>query len=68
MTRFYTKEIEEVAPIVNDFCGFGFDIVNSETGFASLAFNHFILRYVCTNGATTPINVYDGKKYIMPNK
>ena len=63
MTRFYTDEIEEVAPVANDFCGFGFDIVNSETGFSSLSFNHFILRYICINGATTPINVYDAKKY-----
>jgi len=63
MTRFYTDKKEETAPAEGDFCGFGFDIVNSETGFSSLSFNHFILRYVCKNGATTPINIYDAKKY-----
>jgi hypothetical protein len=62
MTRFFTKKKFEGAPIVNDQCGFGFDIVNSETGFAALAFNHFILRYVCTNGATAPINMYYWKQ------
>ena len=62
MTRFYTKKKFEGAPIINDQCGFGFDIVNSETGFAALAFNHFILRYVCTNGATAPINMYNWKQ------
>lgn len=62
MTRFYTKKKVEAAPIVNDYCGFGFDIVNSETGFAALTFNHFILRYVCTNGATAPINMYNWKQ------
>ena len=62
MTRFYTKKKFEASPIVGDSCGFGFDIVNSETGFAALAFNHFILRYVCTNGATAPINMYHWKQ------
>lgn len=62
MTRFYTKKKFEGAPIVNDHCGFGFDIVNSETGFAALALNHYILRYVCTNGATAPINMYNWKQ------
>ena len=62
MTRFYTKKKYEAAPIVGDQCGFGFDIVNSETGFAALAFNHFILRYVCTNGAAAPINMYQWKQ------
>lgn len=63
MTRFYTEKKTEAAPVEGDFCGFGFDIVNSETGFSTLSFNHFILRYVCKNGATTPINIYDAKKY-----
>ncbi len=62
MTRFYTKKKLEVAPVVGDQCGFGFDIVNSETGFAALAFNHFILRYVCSNGATAPVNMYQWRQ------
>jgi len=63
LTRFYTDKKEEAAPAVGDFCGFGFDVVNSETGFSYLSFNHFIFRYVCKNGATTPINIYHTKKY-----
>ena len=62
MTRFYTEKKTVAAPVKGDFCGFGFDVVNSETGFSSLSFNHFILRYVCRNGATAPINIYDAKK------
>lgn len=62
ITRFYTKKKFEAAPIVGDHYGFGFDIVNSETGFAALALNHFILRYVCTNGATAAINKYQWKQ------
>lgn len=62
-TRFYTDKKSEADPVKGDFCGFGFDIINSETGFSALSFNHFILRYVCRNGATAPINIYDAKKY-----
>jgi hypothetical protein len=62
ITRFYTKKKFEATPIVNDTCGFGFDIVNSETGFAALAVDHYILRYLCTNGATAPINMYQWKQ------
>lgn len=62
MTRFYTSKKYEADPVVGDFCGFGFDIINSETGFSALSFNHFILRYVCRNGATASINIYDAKK------
>ena len=63
MTRFYTDKKYEADPIVGDSCGFGFDIINSETGFSALSFEHFILRYVCRNGATAPIYIYDVKKY-----
>jgi len=63
MTRFYTAKKTEAAPVEGDFCGFGFDVINSETGFSTLSFNHFILRYVCRNGATAPINIYNAKKY-----
>lgn len=63
MTRFYTAKKSEADPVEGDFCGFGFDIINSETGFSALSFNHFILRYTCSNGATAPINIYDAQKY-----
>jgi len=62
MTRFYTQKKFEAAPMVNDTCGFGFNIINSETGFAALAFDHFILRYICTNGATAPVNMYQWRQ------
>jgi hypothetical protein len=62
ITRFYTDKKEESDPVPGDYCGFGFDIINSETGFSALSFNHFILRYICRNGATSPINIYDAKR------
>ena len=39
----------EVRP--GDMCGFGFNILNSETGFRALSAYHYILRYICSNGA-----------------
>ncbi len=39
----------EVRP--GDVCGFGFNILNSETGFRALSAYHYILRYICSNGA-----------------
>ncbi len=62
MTRFYTEKKDEADPIEGDYCGFGMDIINSETGFAALSVNHFILRYVCKNGATAPINIFEAKR------
>jgi len=38
-----------------DVCGFGYNVVNSETGFRALAISHYILRYVCSNGAVVPV-------------
>lgn len=60
--RIITKVDAEVEPIVGDVSGFGLSIVNSETGFATLKVEHYILRYWCTNGCTTtikhnPINI-----------
>jgi len=67
MTRFFTKEKFKMEPVVGDQCGFAYSIVNSETGFAKLSSEHFILRYVCTNGATASIS--QGKnKYVHYNK
>lgn len=53
--RIYTEIRSEAEPIVNDVCGFGLNITNSETGFSSLSAEHYILRYWCSNGATTKI-------------
>lgn len=54
--RIYTEKKAEKAPVVDDLCGFGFNITNSETGFSALKAEHFILRYVCTNGAVAQIS------------
>lgn len=50
-TRIYTKLRHNSTPIINDACGMGFNVFNSETGFHALAVHHFVLRYICTNGA-----------------
>jgi len=54
--RIYSKQITESEPVLNDICGYGYNIVNSETGFSPVKMEHFILRYWCTNGATAPIS------------
>ena len=54
--RINTKNITESQPVVNDICGYGFNIVNSETGFSPVRMEHFIYRYWCSNGATAKIN------------
>mgnify|MGYP007123665772 CR=1 FL=1 len=65
--RIYTNKIIESSPIVNDVCGFGYNMVNSETGFAPVKLEHFILRYWCKNGATAPISVNEGVYYHYRN-
>jgi len=62
ITRFYTEKKDEVDPVEGDFFGFGLNIINSETGFAALSVQHFILRYTCSNGATSPVGKFDFKK------
>jgi hypothetical protein len=42
----YKKEI-----VKGDDCGFGYNILNSETGFRTLSVHHYLLRYICSNGA-----------------
>ena len=73
--RIYSEIKSEAEPIVGDFCGFGFNVTNSQTGFLALKAEHFILRYVCSNGATSkiyneniPYNHYKkNKKVIFEN-
>jgi len=52
----------DVQPVPGDDCGFGFNIFNSETGFSSLRVSHFILRYICSNGATRAIKNGERKR------
>ncbi|MBL7127540.1 MAG: hypothetical protein ISS16_00980 [Ignavibacteria bacterium] len=54
--RMYGQKLLNAAPVVDDKCGFGFNILNSETGFRALGVYHYILRYICTNGAIAPVN------------
>ena len=53
--RIYTSEKYKTEPIPGDTCGFSFNIFNSETGFRALSIAHYILRYICTNGAVAHI-------------
>lgn len=52
----------EIQPVKGDDCGYGFNIFNSETGFGALRVSHFILRYICKNGATRRINNGERKR------
>ena len=53
--RIITEIKSKAEPIKGDICGFGLNITNSQTGFATLQAEHYILRYWCTNGATRKI-------------
>lgn len=50
-TRIYTEALVTVEPVPGDLCGLGVNVFNSETGFSALSVRHFILRYICANGA-----------------
>jgi len=60
--RIYTKEEYRTKPVLDDTCGFGLNVFNSETGFAAVGIQHFILRYICTNGATAPVDIFAEKQ------
>jgi hypothetical protein len=45
----------KIEPVVGDICGLGVEIANSETGFMALQVSAHIYRYVCKNGAVTPL-------------
>jgi hypothetical protein len=49
--RVYMKITDKTEPVPGDVCGFGYNAFNSETGFCALSISHFVLRYVCSNGA-----------------
>ncbi len=52
LTRIYTRMTSRAEPVPGDLCGLAYNILNSETGFQALSIQHFLLRYVCSNGAT----------------
>lgn len=63
ITRFFTNKKAKQEILPNDYFGFGYNITNSETGFSALAIEHYILRYVCRNGAVAPFSLSERKKY-----
>lgn len=63
----YSEEKLKIQPYPGDDCGFGFNIFNSETGFGALRISHYILRYVCSNGATVGIKKGEWKPLIHYN-
>lgn len=50
-TRIYTGITSETEPVAGDVCGLAYNILNSETGFRVLSIRHYVLRYICSNGA-----------------
>lgn len=61
--RIYTTEKFKTEPIPGDMCGFSFNVFNSETGFKALSISHYILRYVCSNGAVAQFDKTDDRRY-----
>jgi len=57
-----TEEKLRTQPVKGDDCGVGLNIVNSETGFRALTVSHYILRYICSNGAVARISEDDDDK------
>ncbi len=56
MMRITTEEKFKFEAVKGDNCGIGLNVINSETGFRTLSIAHFILRYVCSNGAIVRID------------
>jgi hypothetical protein len=57
-----TVEKFNITPFPGDDFGISVNVTNSETGFHALTVKNFVLRYVCSNGAYTPIASDDGEK------
>ena len=53
--RLYSRTRSVAEPAKGDICSFSYNVVNSETGFRALSLSHYILRYICSNGAVVPI-------------
>jgi hypothetical protein len=52
--RVYVAMRGKIEPVPGDVCGYGYNAHNSETGFSALEMTHFVLRYICSNGAVFP--------------
>lgn len=62
MLRITTEEKFRFDAVPGDNCGIGINIINSETGFRMLSISHYVLRYVCSNGAIIRIDKSGGEK------
>lgn len=62
LTQFFTNKKAEANIFSNDEYGFGYDVTNSETGFSALSLEHYVLRYICRNGALVPVKIKDERK------
>lgn len=49
--RLYSEVNYKEEIVKGDLCGFGYNVLNSETGFRTLSVHHYLLRYICSNGA-----------------
>ena len=56
-TKIDTNEIRTINPLPNDTCGMGLSLFNSETGFHKFGVKMYLLRYICSNGATINMDV-----------
>jgi len=56
MMRITTEEKFKFEAVKGDNCGIGLNVINSETGFRTLSIAHFVMRYVCSNGAIVRID------------
>ncbi len=62
MLRITTEEKFKFEAVPGDSCGIGINVINSETGFRMLSIAHYILRYICSNGAIARIDKTGGEK------
>lgn len=67
VTRIYFDEKFKNEPFRGDLFGYGFNILNSETGFHSLSFKHFLYRYTCSNGAFITEDISNNYLYHYKN-
>lgn len=68
-TRIYLKhrESHHIELKKNDIVGYGYNVMNSETGHNSFQILVYILRLICSNGAIIPTD-HMGKKFYHYNK
>jgi hypothetical protein len=62
MLRITTEEKFKFDAVPGDNCGIGINVINSETGFRTLSISHYVLRYICSNGAIVKVNNTCGEK------